>query len=138
MVPRVEDDDPTPFGFLGPFGVVVAFTRMKVEQVVCNQEKLVNSLGEQWIRKASFHLHHIVVDGIVPFANKLQNDVALLVVREDLLHEERLTADAVPLGMNDKIVHAVVAHFGRALLQIKRASRVLRRAVTVFPSGMWS
>ena len=63
VVAKVEADDPSPlfFDFFGPFGIVVGFFSVKIEQVVPHQDEAHNAFGQEWIRHATFELHHVVV-----------------------------------------------------------------------------
>jgi hypothetical protein len=77
----------------------------------------------------AFQKHDVVVQQIVPFTNQFNYRITLAVVGEEKLHEQRLTANVVPLRMNIKIVNLVAEFEFRILLIVKRRKLIFLSAI---------
>ena len=110
---------------------------MKIEQVVAHNDKAHNAFGHERIRHAALEFHDIVVQGIVPFAEQLNDRTTLGVVDKEHLDKERFAADVVPVGVYDEVVHLVVGSVHRgALVEKKRTARIVRRDVSSAPRAV--
>ena len=63
VISKVQSYDPAAlfFDLLSPFGIVVGFFGVNVEEVVANEHKAHDAFGQEWICHATFELHHVVV-----------------------------------------------------------------------------
>jgi len=77
---------------------------MEVENVLSDQYKLEDAFVHEFLQDFPLQFHNIVLNGIIPLPDHLDDGILLLVVGQEDLQVERTATEIVPLGMNIIVV----------------------------------
>lgn len=108
MLAEVEQGNPTiDFrDFVEPFLVVAVVVRMEIQHVLPYEDEPFDALVLEGLNDIALERHHIVEQGVVPFADELEDGKPLLIIRKEDLGKEGGAPDVVPLGVDEVIVDA--------------------------------
>jgi hypothetical protein len=137
MVAEIEHRNPAVFAFLVPFFVITVVAGVEVQYVFTDQNKFRNALLHHQLRHLTLQEHDVVVDGIVPFTDHLDDGETLFIVCKENLDVQGLRSETVPLRMNQVVVHLVREHELTVFPFIKGTPFVFAGIVEVLPEIVW-
>lgn len=106
-VPQIDQGNPAVFYVFKPFGIVIVFRAVEIEQVFRKQHKTGDSCAYQHIDHIALQEHDVIVQRIVPFAEEFDDGKALLVMGVQDLDIQGLRADVVPQRVDVIPINAV-------------------------------
>jgi len=133
MVAEIQHGNPPVLAFLIPFFVITVITRMEIQYVFADEDEFGNAFLHHQLSHFALEEHDVVVDGIVPFTDHFDDGKTLLVVRKQDFNVQGLRSEAVPLRMNQVVVHFVCEHEFAVFPFVKGTSFVFAGIVEVLP-----
>lgn len=109
MLTDIEQCDPAPFimHFFGPFGIVIVFSGVKVEDIFPKKDEFGDALFHQRVSHIALQVHDVVMQGVVPFADQFDQGILFVVIGVKNFPVQRGGAKFVPLRMQIIVVQAV-------------------------------
>ena len=108
MVPEIQPYDPSFLNLIEPFLVIIIVSRMEIQHILPDKYELVYFFFQQDLGNIPLEVHDVVVQGIVPFAQKLNDAKPHLVINIQDLKIEGGRAHIIPLRVDDIIIYLVV------------------------------
>src|SRR5690606_23352446 len=131
---EIDTCNPPILNVLKPLLVIAVVRRVKVEHVLPDHDKLVDSRIHHEVDHFAFEQHNVVINRIVPLSDQLDNGVSAVVIRKQYLQIQGVRAEIIPLRMQQKIVYLFIKLKLIVLRPIERRQLILSSDVIVSPA----
>ena len=120
MLAEVDGGNPALLDLGEPLFIIAIVGAVEIEDVFADEHKLIDAIADEDVDDLGFERHHIVADGVVPFADELEDGAVAVIIDVEQFGEEGVGAKIFPLGMDQVVVDAVFVVELRVFLSVKR------------------
>src|SRR5690606_11719556 len=108
MLSEVKSYDPAIADIFIPLFIIRVACAVIVEYILSDKQELLNALSNHHVNDFPFEEHDVIINRIIPFADKFDDCEALFVVDIQNLQIEGLRAEIVPLRVEQKVIDLFV------------------------------